>query len=153
MKGATVNIKTTAVLSAALLLSACGGAEPESEAVNNTTTSSTSATHESAGQPVTQADVDALGKTLGKAWGVDCGDSVVDMAGYPKVTCIIPDRLMTPGSDGNAVSVMTFKKWRQADTYVASYGDPKITVVKNGYIVDGPTSKSVNAAVQALEKD
>ena len=105
--------------------------------------------------PVTARDVDDLGAKLGDAgWGdpgVGCGESVVDLAGHPKVVCIFPDEYAEPGQSGNAVSVMTFTEWDQADAYVAEYGD-ETTVVEDGFIVDGPHSTAVDAAVQVITK-
>ena len=101
---------------------------------------------------VTQGDVDALGATLGDAWGVDCGESLVDMAGYPKIVCPIPDDMMTPGMDSNAVSIQTFTEWEQADEFEASYVmDGEGFVVGNGWFVQAPTPEIAEAAASELE--
>ena len=109
---------------AALALSACGGS---GEGATTTTSTSEAVASTDDRGPVTMRDVDDLGAKLGDAgWGdpgVGCGESVVDLAGYPKVVCIFPDEYAEPGQSGNAVSVMTFTEWDQADAYVAEYGD------------------------------
>ena len=98
--------------------------------------------------PVTQRDIGELGRTLG--WE-GCDEPDVDMAGYPVVVCIFPDEYAVPGQDGNAVRVMTFTEWDQAMQYVMEYGDPDAVTVMDGYIVDGPHAKAVDAAVTILE--
>lgn len=101
---------------------------------------------------VTQGDVDALGATLGEAWGVDCGESVVDMAGYPKITCPIPDDMMTPGMASNAVSIQTFTEWEQADSFKESYVlDGEGFEVHDGWFVTAPTPEIAQAAAAELE--
>lgn len=100
---------------------------------------------------VPAVDLGALGGRL-KGWEGCSDEPEVDMAGYPVLVCIFPDEYAVPGQDGNAVRLMAFTEWDQADTYVAEYGDPEVTVVEGGYIVDGPHAKAVNAAVSLLKK-
>lgn len=160
-----MNIKSAAlVLSATLLLAACGGSDstPASPSTSEAAPSPAGAP-EGGGEdsppsmppgvamegPVTQQDVGELGKRLG--WE-GCDEPDVDMAGYPVVLCIFPNEYAVPGQDGNAVRVMTFTEWDQAMQYVLESGNPDAVTVMDGYIVDGPHAKAVDAAVAILER-
>lgn len=158
-----MNIKSAAVvLSATLALAACGGDDGGSDGASPSTpaaTSSEGASEGGAGMApdgedprgdVPEVDVAALGQRLG--WEGCEDEPVVDMAGYTKVVCIIPDEHAVPGQDGNAVGIVAFDEWAQADEYVNSYGDPEVTVIEDGYIVDGPHAEGVDAAVAALKE-
>ena len=152
-----MNLRLLPSIAAATLalstITACGGGEGGSSAAPTSSPAKQGdggATTETRGA-VPAVDLGALGGRL-KGWEGCSDEPEVDMAGYPVLVCIFPDEYAVPGQDGNAVRLMAFTEWDQADTYVAEYGDPEVTVVEGGYIVDGPHAKAVNAAVSLLKK-
>ena len=67
------------------------------------------------------ADLGEVGGALEDEWGVDCGEELVDMAGFTKRVCGIPDELMSPGMSSNAVGLHAFTEQSQVDMFRDSY--------------------------------
>ena len=127
----------------ALALSGCGGGdepEPVGEPVEA-----------AQGTPVAQVDLVQMGAALEAEWGVECGDRIVDMAGYPKVVCGIPDELMSPGMSSNAVALQSFEETGQAEQFRDSYvteGDG--FVIGDGWFVQAPSQEIADEAASVV---
>lgn len=122
-----------AAAAAALALSACGGTGPEPA--------------QEAPEPAAPADLGAVGDALG--W--ECGDELVDVAGYTKRVCAIPDDLMEPGMTSNAVGLHAWSERAHVDTYQESYLGDGVLVVGDGWFADAPTERVAEAVRSALD--
>lgn len=121
----------------ALTLSGCGsdggGATPE------------------AGAPVARVDLANLGAAIEDGWGVECGDELVDGAGYPKIVCGIPDELMSPGMGSNAIAVQSFEEAGQEVAFRDSYvPDGEGFVAGDGWFIHAPTQEVADEGASLL---
>ena len=99
------------------------------------------------GAPVAEVDLSEMGAAIETGWGVECGDEMVDGAGYPKVVCGIPDELMSPGMSSNAIAVQSFEERSQADQFRELYvpeGDG--FTVGDGWFVHAPSQAVADEA-------
>lgn len=162
-----MRLRAAAVLSTVVLLAACGGGEPAVEDGPAPVEQGDAPVEDGApagdegggsiegdapGQTYPEVDLQELVGGLESEWGVDCGEPLVDMAGYPKIVCGIPDDLMSPGMSSNAVSVQGFTEDAQAqefrDLYVPDDGG---FVQGEGWFVNAPTQEIADEAASLLE--
>lgn len=98
-----------------------------------------------------QVDLVEMGKLIEAEWGVECGEQIVDMAGYPKVVCGIPDDLMAPGMTNNAIGLQSFEESGQAEQFRDSYvpeGDG--FVIGDGWFVHAPSQEIADRVASIL---
>ena len=123
----------------ALTLSGCG-----SDAGG---AASDGATPVEAGAPVAQVDLAKLGAAIEEGWGVECGDELVDMAGYPKIVCPLPDEFMSPGIPSNALAVQSFEEAGQEVDFRDAYvPEGEGWIAGDGWFVHAPTQEAADEA-------
>lgn len=86
----------------------------------------------------------------GEALGWDCAEEMVDMAGYTKRACAIPDDLMEPGMSSNAIGLHGWSEQEHVDTYEELYLGDGVLVVGDGWFADAPTERVAAAVREAL---
>lgn len=104
-----------------------------------------------AGAPVAQVGLTKLGAAIEEGWGVECGDELVDMAGYPKIVCPLPDELMSPGMTSNALAVQSFEEAGQEVTFRDAYvPEGEGWVAGDGWFVHAPTQEVADEAAALI---
>lgn len=130
----------TAALSVALLfaLSACGSEAEEQQPAPGA----------DAPQPASTQEADLGEKADALGW--DCGEELVDGAGYTKRVCAIPDDLMEPGMSSNAIGLHGWYEQDHVDTYEELYLGDGVLVVGDGWFADVPTERVASAVREAI---